>query len=80
MSWRTAAMSRRTAAEVALSAAVTRNCGQLLLELCSVVPDGVVAFFTSYAYMEACVAAWYEQVRSHSAPSRPHRVTAPPPP
>lgn len=41
--------------------AVTRNCGQLLLELCSVVPDGVVAFFTSYAYMEACVAAWYEQ-------------------
>ncbi|XP_065590442.1 general transcription and DNA repair factor IIH helicase subunit XPD-like, partial [Cyrtonyx montezumae] len=41
--------------------AVTRNCGQLLLEMCAVVPDGVVAFFTSYAYMEACVAAWYEQ-------------------
>lgn len=26
------------------------------------VPDGIVAFFTSYQYMESTVASWYEQV------------------
>lgn len=28
----------------------------------AVVPDGIVAFFTSYIYMENIVASWYEQV------------------
>ena len=28
--------------------------------MCSVVPDGIVAFFPSYSYMEAAVAAWHE--------------------
>lgn len=28
----------------------------------AVVPDGIVAFFTSYQYMESTVASWYEQV------------------
>lgn len=34
------------------------------------VPDGIVAFFTSYQYMESTVASWYEQVRPppHPAP------------
>uniref|UniRef100_A0A674GVZ2 General transcription and DNA repair factor IIH helicase subunit XPD n=1 Tax=Taeniopygia guttata TaxID=59729 RepID=A0A674GVZ2_TAEGU len=41
--------------------AVTRNYGQLLLELSAVVPDGLVAFFTSYVYLESTVASWYEQ-------------------
>ncbi|KAM9514293.1 LOW QUALITY PROTEIN: general transcription and DNA repair factor IIH helicase subunit XPD [Guaruba guarouba] len=41
--------------------AVIRNMGNLLLELSAVVPDGVVAFFTSYQYLESTVAAWYEQ-------------------
>ena len=40
-----------------------RNYGNLLLEMSAVVPDGIVAFFTSYQYMESTVAAWYEQVR-----------------
>ena len=31
--------------------AVIRNYGMLLVEMCRVVPDGVVAFFTSYTYM-----------------------------
>ena len=31
--------------------AVIRNYGNLLVEMCTVVPDGVVAFFTSYVYM-----------------------------
>ncbi|GFR75762.1 TFIIH basal transcription factor complex helicase XPD subunit-like [Elysia marginata] len=41
--------------------AVTRNYGNLLVDLVTVVPDGVVCFFTSYIYMETIVAAWYEQ-------------------
>lgn len=40
-----------------------RNYGNLLLEMSAVVPDGIVAFFTSYQYMENIVASWYEQVR-----------------
>lgn len=39
-----------------------RNYGNLLLEISAVVPDGIVAFFTSYVYMENIVASWYEQV------------------
>ena len=31
--------------------AVVRNYGNLLVEMASVVPDGVVCFFTSYVYM-----------------------------
>jgi DNA excision repair protein ERCC-2 len=42
--------------------AVIRNYGTLILELASVVPDGMVVFFTSYVYMENIVATWYEQV------------------
>uniref|UniRef100_A0AAY4EE55 General transcription and DNA repair factor IIH helicase subunit XPD n=1 Tax=Denticeps clupeoides TaxID=299321 RepID=A0AAY4EE55_9TELE len=48
--------------------AVVRNYGNLLLELSAIVPDGIVAFFTSYVYMENIVASWYEQVRVH----KPH--------
>lgn len=39
-----------------------RNYGNLLLEMSAIVPDGIVAFFTSYMYMENIVASWYEQV------------------
>eukprot|EP00388_Colpodella_angusta_P010115 GDKJ01026490.1.p1 GENE.GDKJ01026490.1~~GDKJ01026490.1.p1 ORF type:complete len:519 (-),score=117.83 GDKJ01026490.1:41-1414(-) len=38
---------------------VVRNYGSLLLGLAQSVPDGVVVFFTSYAYMDAVVAKWY---------------------
>ncbi|GBM44428.1 General transcription and DNA repair factor IIH helicase subunit XPD [Araneus ventricosus] len=41
--------------------AVIRNYGNLLVEMSNIVPDGIVGFFTSYTYMEAVVAAWYEQ-------------------
>ncbi|XP_076318647.1 general transcription and DNA repair factor IIH helicase subunit Xpd isoform X1 [Tachypleus tridentatus] len=41
--------------------AVIRNYGNLLVEMATIVPDGVVCFFTSYLYMEAVVASWYEQ-------------------
>lgn len=45
-----------------LLTAVIRNYGNLLLEMSAIVPDGIVAFFTSYVYMENIVASWYEQV------------------
>ncbi|KAG2469083.1 ERCC2 helicase, partial [Polypterus senegalus] len=41
--------------------AVIRNYGNLLSEMSAIVPDGIVAFFTSYQYMENIVASWYEQ-------------------
>lgn len=41
--------------------AVIRNYGNLLVEMSSIVPDGIVCFFTSYTYMETIVANWYEQ-------------------
>mmetsp|Transcript_30258 Transcript_30258/g.44562 ORF Transcript_30258/g.44562 Transcript_30258/m.44562 type:complete len:413 (+) Transcript_30258:1-1239(+) len=37
---------------------VVRNYGAMLVELCSAIPDGVVAFFTSYSYMESIVSEW----------------------
>jgi DNA excision repair protein ERCC-2 len=42
-------------------ASVIRNYGNLLAEMCAIVPDGIVCFFVSYSYMEAVVATWYEQ-------------------
>jgi len=37
---------------------VVRNYGAMLVELCSTIPDGVVAFFTSYSYMESIISEW----------------------
>eukprot|EP01125_Pyxidicula_operculata_P016556 TRINITY_DN5709_c0_g1_i3.p1 TRINITY_DN5709_c0_g1~~TRINITY_DN5709_c0_g1_i3.p1 ORF type:complete len:553 (-),score=47.38 TRINITY_DN5709_c0_g1_i3:25-1683(-) len=37
---------------------IIRNYGLLLLRLCEVVPDGLVAFFVSYSYMESIVSIW----------------------
>ena len=30
----------------------------MLVELCACIPDGVVAFFTSYSYMESIICEW----------------------
>ncbi|CAK7240795.1 MAG: ATP-dependent DNA helicase chl1 [Sporothrix thermara] len=38
--------------------AVLRDLGTALLNLCTVVPDGVVVFFPSYGYLEEVVDAW----------------------
>lgn len=40
---------------------VIRNYGNLVVEMSAIVPDGIVCFFVSYAYMEATIATWYEQ-------------------
>ncbi|KAL9180696.1 hypothetical protein ACHAXT_011149 [Thalassiosira profunda] len=37
---------------------VVRNYGTMMVELCSAIPDGVVAFFTSYSYMESIISEW----------------------
>lgn len=35
-----------------------RKLGQALLNICAVVPDGVVVFFPSYGYLDQVIAAW----------------------
>lgn len=40
--------------------AVIRNYGQLLLDMCRAVPDGVCCFFTSYMFMENVINQWDE--------------------
>lgn len=35
-----------------------RNYGNLLIELCGIVPDGIVCFFPSYKYMEDVILQW----------------------
>jgi DNA excision repair protein ERCC-2 len=49
--------------EVRNDPAVVRNFGTILVEYSKIVPDGVVAFFPSYLYMESIVAAWNDMVR-----------------
>ena len=66
--------------------AVLQGYASLLVQLCSTVPDGVVAFFPSYAYMQKAIAAWHalgalrlvEQVRSGRG-ARPRGVPSRPP-
>ena len=50
--------------EVRNDLAVVRNFGNILLEYSRVVPDGVVAFFPSYLYMESIVSSWNDLVIS----------------
>ena len=37
---------------------INKTPGSMLVELCSSIPDGVVAFFTSYSYMESIICEW----------------------
>lgn len=39
---------------------VIRNYGRLLTEFAKIIPDGMVCFFTSYAYMEIVISKWYD--------------------
>jgi chromosome transmission fidelity protein 1 len=41
-----------------------QSAGQTLLELIQVIPDGVVAFFSSYVYLDACVKAWKQSSKN----------------
>jgi DNA excision repair protein ERCC-2 len=40
--------------------AVVSNYGRLLVDMASIIPDGIVCFFTSYAYMESILTLWNE--------------------
>lgn len=55
--------------EVRNDPAVVRNFGTVLVDFCKSVPDGIVAFFPSYLYMESIVSAWNENVRAPLFPS-----------
>jgi DNA excision repair protein ERCC-2 len=46
--------------EVRNDLAVVRNYGNILIDYSKIVPDGIVAFFPSYLYMESIVAAWHD--------------------
>jgi len=50
--------------EVRNDPSVVRNFGTILIEYCKIVPDGIVAFFPSYLYMESIVAAWHDMKRA----------------
>jgi len=39
---------------------VIKSYGDMLIEICSVAPDGIVCFFPSYRYMEEIVLKWNE--------------------
>nr|XP_027198032.1 general transcription and DNA repair factor IIH helicase subunit XPD-like [Dermatophagoides pteronyssinus] len=45
--------------ELREDASVIQQYGELVARLCQVVPDGVVLFFTSYAYMAVVLLQWY---------------------
>jgi DNA excision repair protein ERCC-2 len=54
--------------EVRNDPAVVRNFGSILVEYSKIVPDGIVAFFPSYLYMESIVAAWNDMVSPAFSP------------
>lgn len=55
--------------------ATVRNYGKLLLETAACVPDGIVAFFTSYSYMQV---QREDQPITTPRPSPAHSLAAPP--
>lgn len=52
--------------------AVIRNYGNLLVEFCSIVPDGIVCFFTSYIYM-VCIFSF--KIHIFSLPTLTFAIT-----
>lgn len=48
---------------------MVRQLGVAILNICSVVPDGVVVFFPSYGYLDEVVGVW--QTADQSAPNKP---------
>ncbi|KXJ89276.1 DNA repair helicase [Microdochium bolleyi] len=49
--------------------AMVRELGLAILNICTVVPDGVVVFFPSYGYLDEVVAAW-----SSRTPAEPKSI------
>lgn len=53
-------MPMSTKSEMRGDPGVMRNYGRLLVELSAVVPDGIVAFFVSYCYMDQIISKWHD--------------------
>ncbi|GAX84382.1 hypothetical protein CEUSTIGMA_g11804.t1 [Chlamydomonas eustigma] len=49
-----------TAFELRSDPAVVRSYGRLLVDLSTVVPDGIVCFFVSYLYMDQIISKWHD--------------------
>ncbi|KAH7018140.1 DEAD-2 domain-containing protein [Microdochium trichocladiopsis] len=49
--------------------AMVRELGLAILNICTIVPDGVVVFFPSYGYLDEVVAAW-----SNRGPGEPKSI------
>ncbi|KID81707.1 DEAD-2 domain-containing protein [Metarhizium guizhouense ARSEF 977] len=47
---------------------MVKELGLAILNICSVVPDGVVAFFPSYGYLEEVVAVWSRRASGDKNP------------
>ncbi|KAJ4992593.1 DNA repair helicase [Stagonosporopsis vannaccii] len=45
------------------------NLGQAMLRMSGSIPDGVVVFFPSYAYLDTCIASWRHLSAQPSGPS-----------
>ncbi|KZF21810.1 ATP-dependent RNA helicase CHL1 [Xylona heveae TC161] len=46
---------------------VIDELGRAILNLCLVIPDGVVAFFPSYAYLESVIQRWQKQIGANKS-------------
>lgn len=57
-------------------AAMIKRLGLALVNICSVVPDGVVVFFPSYGYLDSVVAAWNSAESSEGGKSVWDRLQA----
>lgn len=49
-----------TTFKLRIDPSVIRNYGDLIISLCSAVPDNIVVFFPSYIYMEELITLWSE--------------------
>lgn len=45
------------------------NLGQAILRMAERIPDGVVVFFPSYAYLDTCIALWERRSAQPSGPT-----------
>jgi chromosome transmission fidelity protein 1 len=49
--------------------AMIRQLGLAILNICTIVPDGVVVFFPSYGYLDQVIAAWQSAAATESSSS-----------
>ncbi|GAM85593.1 hypothetical protein ANO11243_036000 [Dothideomycetidae sp. 11243] len=48
------------------SAGLLKDLGQSIVQLVTIIPDGVVLFFPSYSYLESVLGVWRKEASQHS--------------